>query len=289
MRPSSTVDWRSVPVRTGTLAVPGARLYFEVRGSGPTLLLIPTGNGDCTPYAPLAALLSDRHQVVTYDRRGFSRSAIEGPVDSGRRFADDVDDARRLIAHVGGGPADVFGGSSGAIVALATLTRCPESVRVVVAHEPPLVSVMPDADHWYAFYQEVYDIYRREGPKAAAAAFRAGMGMTITTRMPPETALPPAELDELLERLRRNHLFWLEHELRGYPATELDLAALVAAGDRMVLAGGVDSREAFPYRPNEVLAQRTGSEIVHFPGGHVGYVTHPFAFADALAELLASR
>ena len=125
-------------------------LYTEVRGAGPVLLLIPGGNGDAGFYEPFAKALSGDFTVVTYDRRGFSRSPVTGPVDDDRLLDIDVDDARSLLKSVDDGSGYVFGSSAGAIVALHLLTRHPDDVRMVVAHEPPLVRLLPDADHYVA-------------------------------------------------------------------------------------------------------------------------------------------
>ncbi|MGN6175885.1 MAG: alpha/beta fold hydrolase [Streptosporangiaceae bacterium] len=70
------------PIKTGTLKVPGASLYHEIRGSGPVLLLICGGVYDAAGYAGLAQQLADRYTVVTYDRRGNSRSPLDGPPSS---------------------------------------------------------------------------------------------------------------------------------------------------------------------------------------------------------------
>jgi pimeloyl-ACP methyl ester carboxylesterase len=75
--------------------------------------------------------------VGIFDRRGFTRSPLLAPVEGHARIAADADDARRLIAHLGGGPAHVFGSSSGAIVVLELVARHPEAVATAVAHEPP--------------------------------------------------------------------------------------------------------------------------------------------------------
>lgn len=273
---------------TGTLAMPGASLYYEVRGSGPPLLLIPTGNGDAAPYGPMADTLADRFTVISYDRRGFSRSPLRGPVDDARVEAD-VLDASGLIEHLAGEPAHAFGSSSGAIIALALLERRPDQVRTLVSHEPPLASVLPDAAYWLRFYDELYDYYLDNGAEEAMKYFRKRMGMTSPTKPPKGTELPPDELAEMLSRIRRNHVFWFEHEIRTYPAYLPDIAALKAVSERLVLAGGRASRGDFPYRPNMVLAEQIGVDIVDLPGGHVGYVTDPYEFADELAGVLVGR
>jgi acetyltransferase/esterase len=270
------------------LPVPGARIYHEVRGSGPVLLIIPTGNGDAAPFGVMADALAAHRTVITYDRRGFSRSPADGPVDDDRRMAQDVSDAVRLLDHLADGPAEVFGTCSGGIVALSLLERHPARVRTLVAHEPPLASVLPDADHWDAFHSALYDLYRTSGAAAAKNSFKEHLGMT-QTRPPQGAELPPRQLAEMLERLRRNEVFWFEHEMRSYPNHVLDMKALAAAADRLVLAGGKESHDFFPYRPALVMSEHFGIPVEQFPGGHLGHVTHPYECAEKLAGLLASR
>ncbi|KIF06319.1 alpha/beta hydrolase, partial [Streptomyces sp. RSD-27] len=65
---------------SGTLGVSGATLYHERRGEGPVLLLIPGGGADAGLYAGMApALAAAGRTVVSYDPRGQSRSALDGP------------------------------------------------------------------------------------------------------------------------------------------------------------------------------------------------------------------
>ena len=78
----------------------------------------------------------------------------------------------------------------------------------------------------------------------------------------------------------------MEHELRQYPRVELDLAALAAHAERIVLAGGRDSQDQLPYQPNRVLAQKLGRDIVNLPGGHLGFVSSPTEFAKELIDAL---
>lgn len=270
------------------LSTPGATIYYETRGNGPALLIIPTGNGDATPLAPVAEALADRYTVITYDRRGFSRSQLHEPVNSERRLADDVLDARQLLERVAGAPAHVLGACSGAIVALALLERHPDQIRTLVAHEPPLTGLLPEAATWTEFHASLYDTYTTSGPDAARDIFKARMGLEGQTRPPKGSELPPDQLAELLDRLRRNHVFWLEHEMRSYSEYRPDLAALRSAAGHLILAGGEASREHVPYRPNVVIAELLGTEVTHLPGGHLGYVTHPFEFASQLAALLGT-
>ncbi len=256
-------------------------IYYEVRGTGPVLLMIPGGNGDAGPYERVAEALAPRRTVVIYDRRGFSRSAPAVKL----RLATDVDDAVRLIDKLSDGPADVFGNSSGAIVGLELLARHPDRVRTLVAHEPPSVTLLPDTARHLAFFDEVYDTYRRDGVEAAMATFAAGTGSGGAPQPPPGVELPPP-IAEMIARIQRNLPFWLEHELRQYTAVTPDVAALAAVSSQLVLAGGRDSRDQLPYRPNLVLAERLGLSVVDFPGDHIGFVRHPVEFAEQLDRVL---
>src|SRR5689334_17451483 len=154
-----------------TLAVPGATVYYETRGTGPALLLIPGGNGDVGPYDRMAAQLADRYTVIAYERRGFSRSPIHVPLEAPERLRADADDATRVLDAAGVEAAYVFGSSSGAIVGLDLLARHPDRIRILVAHEPPLVEFVPDGEQVKAVLDDVYAIYRRAGVQVAMARF----------------------------------------------------------------------------------------------------------------------
>jgi len=270
---------------TQTLDFEGAQIYCEARGSRSVLLLIPGGNGEAAVYRALAESLSDRFTVVSYDRRGFARSKLASPPDDLRRLDADCRDARFLIDRFGSGPAYVFGSSSGAIVALELLTRFPNRIRRLVAHEPPLATLVPDAPQQLAILDGVYATYRASGAEDAMRKFAAAQGIESGPTLPSGANLDP-RVAQMMEMMRHDIEFWLEHELRQYPRVTLDLPQLRTVADRLVLAGGRESRSYFPYRPNTVLAELLHLRVVDFPGGHVGYATHPAAFASQLAEVL---
>ena len=272
-------------MQSQTLTVPSATLYHEVRGTGPVLLFVPGGNGDAGPYTWVAEALADGFTTVTYDRRGFSRSPLEQAPEDATRLETDVDDACRLLDHLGASAAHVFGSSSGAIVALDLLTRHPERVRTMVAHEPPSLTVLPDGDRYLGILDDVYQQFRREGAGPAFERFAAETGVRGGA-LPAGDEPPPPEMAEIAARLRPNIEFWFEHELRQYPRAPVDVAALQQLTGHLVLAGGRESRDNFPYFPNAELARRLGTHVVDFPGAHVGYATHPAEFAAQLAGVL---
>src|SRR5262245_50885852 len=154
------------------LDVPGARLHYVVRGSGPVMLMVAGASGTGDSFLRVAEFLVPHFTAVIYDRRGFSRSRLDGPQDDRLRLKTDADDARRLVEHIGQGPAIVFGSSSGAIVGLEVLTCHPSVVRRLVPHEPPAVKLLADAQKWIDFFFEVYGLYRQSGLEPALKTFR---------------------------------------------------------------------------------------------------------------------
>ena len=132
---------------THTLEAPGATLTYDIRrndaSTEPILFLIgsPMGAGRLRhARRPLR-----RSTVVTYDPRGSERS--RRPTRPARRRPTvHADDLHRIIEALGGGPVDLFASSGGAVNALALVAKHPEDVRTLVAHEPPLASLLPDRE-----------------------------------------------------------------------------------------------------------------------------------------------
>jgi pimeloyl-ACP methyl ester carboxylesterase len=125
--------------------VAGGSIYYVVRGTGPVLLLTGGGPSNADTLEPLASCLAGDFTVVTYDRRGYSRSQVSdqtGPGGIGRH----ADDARQLIAALGGGPVCVFGTSFGALIALELAAADPAAVAALVVHEPPLGQLLADGE-----------------------------------------------------------------------------------------------------------------------------------------------
>ena len=277
----------SPPPIVELLPVPGARLYTETCGAGPLLVCIVGGNGDAEIFGRIAAALAGQFTVVTYDRRGFARSPIDNVIDDASRLAIDSDDAVRVIEHHGGGPAHVFGSSSGAIVGLDLITRAPRHVRTLVAHEPPITTLLPDAERWLAGFDDVHAAYLASGAAAAMTAFHAHVGLPAMPAPPPGMVLPPP-VAAMLARMPDNQGFWLEHELRSYPRFVPDLAALGVARGRLVLGVGRATGDGVLARPARALAALLAAPVAEFAGGHVGYATDPVEFAAQLAARLGA-
>ncbi|MGW5193746.1 alpha/beta fold hydrolase [Kribbella sp. NPDC004138] len=266
------------------LAVPGATLHYEVTGSGPVLLLIAGGGTDAGVFSGMVGQLAAEYTVVTYDPRGNSRSRSDGDATDESVEQSAADALALLDAVAGHEPAYVFGTSSGAITGLELITRHPERVRMLVAHEPPCTEVLPDAADARAFFEDVYETYREDGLTAADVVFMMGTGMDDDAMPPMEDLLP--EYRELAERMQANAATFYEHKLLPFTRYLPDLDALKRVADRVVPAAGLESFAHLPGRPIEVVAEHLGWPVVMFPGGHGGYASHPAPFATHLAHLL---
>jgi clorobiocin biosynthesis protein CloN7 len=265
--------------RAHTLDVPGARLYYEVQGSGPALVLVGHPLG-ASGFARIAPLLAQTHTVVTFDPRGFARSAIEDPDQDAEPdlLADDV---RRVLEDVGQVPAQVFGSSGGAITGLALVARYPGHVETLIAHEPPLALLLPDAEKARTGIEEIYDTYRQRGTSAAWEKFASFTGLTMRPQGGNvRSQRPSAEADATGER-------FFGHGLLPIALYQPDFPALQAATAPVIVAGGTTSRGEFAQRSAAALAERLGTPLIDCPGGHGGPMSDPEAFADVMRRLLA--
>jgi pimeloyl-ACP methyl ester carboxylesterase len=270
-------------VTTSTLKVPGATLYYEVRGSGPVLLCIPGGPTDAGMFFDLAARLDDRYTVVCYDPRGHSRSPLDGPPEDLSPSLHG-DDAAALIAAVTDEPAYVYGSSGGGTIGLELLTRHPERVRRLVAHEAPVMALLPDADRFRDTIADIESTYRAEGVFPAMEKFGVLVeegGPKYSEEMAqadPETLGPP----EMNERMMGNFDLFIAHELQSNGGYVPDVDALRNSSARIVSAAGETSGEQAARRSAIALAERLGIDVAYLPGAHGGWGSDPQEFADRL-------
>ena len=283
---------------TNTLDVPGAVLTYDIRRAesgttAPILLLLGSPMG-ASGFGTLAAHFPDR-TVVTYDPRGVERSTKSDPA-SPSTPDEHADDLHRIIAELGSGPVDLFASSGGAVNALALVAKHPEQVGLLVAHEPPLATILPDREGAMAATQAIHDTYERSGFGAGMAQFivavshRGPMDAAFASQPAPDPAMfgLPAEDDGT----RTDPL--LGQNMPSCPHYEPDFEALRSASTRIVLAAGVESEGQMAYRGAVAVAERLGTTPVIFPSGHGGFLGNeygqpgdPDGFAAKLREVLA--
>jgi pimeloyl-ACP methyl ester carboxylesterase len=276
------------------LDVADGKVYYEVRGSGPLLLVIgqPMTSG---PFAAVADILAEDHTVVTYDPHGLGQSVTDEPSDLVTPEVE-ADDLAGIIDAVGGGPADVFASSGGAVAGLALVANHPDKVRTLIAHEPPVGDLLPDAAQARKAVDEIEEAYRAYGSGAAWGKFVSLVmhtgpipddGPAPATWPPPgmeqaEDAAPP---EPSAKQQADDETFFLRM-LKPFTRYEPPIEAL-RSGPRVVVAVGAASGEEMARRSADALADRLGQTPTPFPGDHGGFMSDPPAFATAIREVLA--
>lgn len=282
---------------TRTLQVPGARITFDVRRNAestePILLLIGSPMG-AAGFGSLAAHFADR-TIATYDPRGVERSEKDDPA-SPSTPEDHADDLHRIITALDDGPVDLFASSGGAVNALALVARHPEQVRTLVAHEPPLASLLPDREAALAACRAIHDTYRRRGWGAGMAHFIAivSHGGPLTDEVagrpgpdPAQFGLPTDDDGSRTDPMLGQNIITCTH-------FEPDFDALRAASTRIVVAVGAESEGEMANRGAYAVAERLGTTPEIFPsnhggflGGEYGQTGDPDGFAAKLRQVLA--
>ena len=270
-----------------SLTVPGARLHYEVRGAadfaarrgGPLVVVIGSPMASAE-FAPLADVLAGDHTVVTFDPRGYANSPVD---DSAAQSAVEqrADDVTAILDDLGAESADVFGSSGGAVTGLALVARHPGRVRTLVAHEPPLPELLPDAAEQRVNTEAIIDTFHRDGFEAAWMHFMRNAGFDVSSDDAPPTSAEPSD-DEIRQTAR-----FFDIDLR--PTTQYlpDIDALKNSPSRVVIGIGADSGRLLTDRTSVALCELLGSTPVEFPGDHGGFLEAPTEFADALRTVLS--
>jgi pimeloyl-ACP methyl ester carboxylesterase len=285
-------------MKTYTLETAEADIVYDVQGPLPTAdgrppLFMIGQPMDASGFRTLASYFPDR-TVITYDPRGLGRSIRkDGRVDHVPTVQ--AGDVHAVIGALHAGPVEMFASSGGAVTALALVAAYPNDVSVLVAHEPPLLPVLPDAQAAERARAQFRDAYLAKGRGAGMAAFIAMTSwrgeftedyFTRPTPDPTQCGLP-AEDDGSRDDPLLSDRSWA---VSGYRP---DADALVAAPTRIVIAVGEESAGTFTGRTSLATAQLLGQEATVFPshhggfvGGDSGYAGQPEAFARRLRDVL---
>jgi pimeloyl-ACP methyl ester carboxylesterase len=281
-----------------TLELPEVDLVYDVHGPLPTAdgrpPLVMIGQPmDASGFRAQVKLFDDR-TVVTYDPRGLGRSKRKdgGITNDPETQAEDV---HALIEALGVGPVEMLASSGGAVTALALVTAYPEDVSTLIAHEPPIDSVLPDAKAVQQARAVYTQAYQDKGFGAGMAGFIALTSWEgevtdeYLARPVPDAAAfgMPTGDDGKRDDPLLSELSW------AVPLYEPDIAALKAASTRIVVALGEESTKVYTGRTALALAELLGQEATVFPSHHggfmdgeFGYAGQPEAFAAKVREVL---
>ena len=252
------------------------------------MLILQGGAGNADGSEALANELSCDFTVVTYDRRGLSRST---PIRTERyEIATHADDAARLIGALSGEPAFVFGSSLGALIGVELVARHPGVVRLLIAHEPGLYALLEGAERDEALrgHREALETFQREGVPAAMKLMFTRSGTDPNDR---EAEVPALSVSTADPKAMEQHFVNLRHFLTcDVPAViryQPDVAAVTAARSKIIPAiGSATSPSALPYRCTVALAGVLHRTPVEFPGGHTAYMLRPKGVAHRIRQLI---
>ena len=285
---------QTVEKTSHTLKAPGATIAYDVRrndaSTEPVLMIIGSPMG-AAGFVTLASHFPDR-TIVTYDPRGAERSKKDDDRSEStpEQHADDI---HRVIAAVTDKPVDLFASSGGAVNALALVARHPEQVRILVAHEPPLGSLLPDRAEAFAATENIRDTYQQSGFGPAMAKFIALV--SHQGPIPADFASQPVDpamfgLPTQDDGSRNDPL--LGHNIITCIHYEPDFGALRSASTRIVMAAG-NEEGTMANRGAHAVAERLGTTPETFPSGHGGFLGgeygqtgEPEAFAAKLRQVL---
>jgi len=283
---------------THMLETDGAEIAYDVRGPLPTAdgrppLFLIGQPMDASGFATLASHFPDR-TVITYDPRGLGRSVrTDGRVDHDPTVQ--AEDVHAVIEAVGVGPVELFASSGGAVTALALVAAHPGDVTRLVAHEPPLIPVLPDAaaaERARAGFRDAYEAGGRGAGMAAFIAMSSWRGEFTDEYFAQPVPDPaqfgmPADDDGSRDDPLLSDRSWA---ISGYRP---DVDALAAAPTRIVIAVGEESLDTFTGRTAVATAELLGRRATVFPshhggfmGGEFGYAGQPEAFAARLRTVL---
>jgi pimeloyl-ACP methyl ester carboxylesterase len=288
----------TVEASTRTLETPGATIVYDVRGPVPTAgdrppLLMIGQPMEAAGFTTLASYFPDR-TVVTYDPRGLGRSSrSDGRTDNDPQ--QHADDLHRLVAALGDGPVEVFGSSGGAVDGLALVEAHPDDVGVLVAHEPPLTHLLPDADAVRRAELEVSRAYQEAGFGHGMARFIAYTSWEgeLTEEFFGRPAPDPVAFGLPTEDDGSRDDPLLSGDSDAVVAWTPDFDALSAGQVRLVIAAGEESARQVTGRSAAAVADRLGLPLTMFPSHHGGFLGpelgwpgQPEAFAARLREVL---
>jgi pimeloyl-ACP methyl ester carboxylesterase len=283
---------------THTLETAEVDIAYDVNGPLPTAdgrppLFMIGHPMDASGFATLASHFPDR-TVVTYDPRGLGRSTRkDGRVDHDP--TDQAEDVHAVIQALGVGPVEMFASSGGAVTAFALVAAHPNDVTTLVAHEPPLIPVLPDAAAAERARAGVRDAYQASGSNAGMAAFIAMTSWRgeFTDDYFAQPAPDPAEFGMPTDDDGSRDDPLLSDRSWAISSYRPDVEALTAPPTRIVIAVGEESRETFTGRTAVATAELLGQQATVFPshhggfmGGEFGYAGQPEAFARKLREVL---
>jgi len=245
----------------------GVRLYYEVYGSGPAVLLTHGFGATSRMWAGQVEALARDHTVVLWDMRGHGQSdSPDTPAAYGE--AQTIGDIVALLDHLGFDAAVIGGQSLGGFMSMAVALAYPSRLRgLLLVDTGPGYKSDDKRDDWNAMALRYADAIAKKGLAVFAKASRE---------------MRPGEHDNLrgLELAARHALpQYSAQVLEGLPRIKVPTLVIVGERDRLYLGASDYMTEKIP----------NATKVVLEDAGHAANVDQPEAFDDALRRFLDSH
>ncbi len=261
-----------------------ADIYYEIKGKGPYLFIVQSGEGDANRTSQLVEELKDDFTVVTYDRRGLSRSIIK--VDQPITISTHAADLSKLISSISNVSVNILGCSIGAVIALK-LAETNKSIKTLIAHEPVIPSLLPEGEQHEHIRElkEIRDIYINKSWLEGIKYMAEVLGINLNT----QTREPNAIMEPMTIERKSNFDFFIKNDLESilnFNFSEINLNEIEKQTTIIPIVGKETNPRVFDYKCAKILAKMINKPIIQFPGGHNGNCTHPKGYAAMVKSLL---
>lgn len=253
----------------------GVSLFCKIRGEGTPLLLIHGAAVDADFFDETAKILAKNHKVITYDRRGYSRSGGEIK-DS--FIEDSANDGAEIIKNLfPKEKAAVIGCSAGALIAMELANKYPKLISLAVIYEPPAMAFLPEDHEAFAVADRI---------RAFVAEGKIGRGVTkflLLAENGDENAKPKSE--ETMLREEKNMHFFIKNEFAE--TFKKDLPPKIPESVPAVFCAGDAHREDSIYVTTRLLAEKSNRTFIRIAGKHNCAYDLPLEFAAAMEGIIA--
>ncbi len=233
-------------------------LYYEVRGSGTPLIMIHGVIVDANLFSRAAEYLSRYFQVITYDRRGNSRSELKDK--AGNDMNGQLEDILLLMDTLQIESAFIVGQSAGATIGQYFLQEYPEKVRHLIMYEPAIFGFLDDMPNVHEWTGRMNELIRKRKFSSALLQFSQTIG-------PPDERRPKKTKEESLREMG-NFEYGLSEEFPGIASYRPDIEKTRQYADRITLAMGEKTTDPVYMEGLGRFAEAIGTDILFYPGFH---------------------
>lgn len=231
----------------------------------------------------MAELLAPDYTVITIDPRGFGRSIGHDPQNY--EIGQQARDVVAVLAAAGHDAALIVGSSAGAVVGLELAKNHPQAVTGLVAHEAPVIRILPDAAEIQGRLAEIYLLAWTEGPKVAFLRFLEFAQIPANNGVP-FTNTDIEQITPVIDSVPDldTAVSYVPYQMLPITSYKPDVGLITENGVKVIMGAGEASLDLFYGQAAPLLAEQFDTSFVTFPGHHLSY-TDP-AVAEAWVATL---